>query len=81
MVKNYLTKFIFLTALFASLSGHAQVNEVLKASQFGGVTNVSFNPAIADNPFLVDINLVGVGLDCRITMSALIPRPLLIPIF
>ena len=62
MVKNYLTKFIFLTALFACLHTSAQVNDVLRASQFGGVTNVSFNPAIADNPFLVDINLVGVGL-------------------
>jgi outer membrane protein OmpA-like peptidoglycan-associated protein len=62
MVKNYLTKIIFSAALFACLSGHAQVNEVLKASQFGGITNVSFNPAIADNPFLVDINLVSAGL-------------------
>lgn len=61
MVKNYLTKIIFPAALFACLFGQAQVNEVLKASQFGGITNVSFNPAIADNPFLVDINLIGVG--------------------
>jgi len=65
MVNSYLRKITLLAALFACLYSKAQVNEVLKASQYGGISNVSFNPAIADNPFLVDINLVsaGVGLE------------------
>jgi outer membrane protein OmpA-like peptidoglycan-associated protein len=62
MIYNYLKKITFLTIIFASLHSYAQVNEVLKASQFGGITNVSYNPAIADNPFLVDINLISAGL-------------------
>ncbi len=32
----------------------------LRASNFGGVNNVNFNPAIADNRFKVDINLFAV---------------------
>ena len=62
MIHNYFKKIILLTALFAAFYGKAQVNDVLKASQFGGITNVSFNPAIADNPFLVDINLISAGM-------------------
>lgn len=58
MMHHYFRKIMFLAAIFSCLYGQAQVNEVLKASQFGGITNVSFNPAIADNPFLVDINLI-----------------------
>ncbi len=62
MIYNYSKKIIFFAFLFTALCSKAQVNDVLKASQFGGITNVSFNPAIADNPFLVDINLVSAGV-------------------
>ena len=74
MIYDYTKKLLCISLLFAWLSGSAQVNEVLKASQFGGVSNVSYNPAIADNRFLVDINLVSagfglennyIGLDCK----------------
>lgn len=58
---NYFKKISFIAFVLVSLCGKAQVNEVLKASQFGGVTNVSYNPAIADNPFKFDMNLISVG--------------------
>lgn len=58
MSKFYFEKIFILYLLFLSVSVKAQVNQVLSASQFGGVSNVSFNPAIADNPFFIDINLV-----------------------
>jgi outer membrane protein OmpA-like peptidoglycan-associated protein len=62
MKKNYFKRITFLIALFACLYSQGQgVNEVLRASQFGGITNVSYNPAIADNPFKFDLNLIGVG--------------------
>ena len=61
MVKNYLKPLLCTCILLTWLSGIAQVNEVLKASQFGGISNVSYNPAIADNRFLVDINLISIG--------------------
>ncbi len=61
MIHYYFKKFAFIAVLFVCLSSRAQVNEVLKASQFGGVTNVSYNPAIADNPFKFDMNLVSLG--------------------
>ena len=51
-----------LTLLFCRLAGSAQFYTGLNTSQFGGVTNVNFNPAIADNPFIVDINLISLGL-------------------
>ncbi|HWB64067.1 MAG TPA: DUF5723 family protein [Chitinophagales bacterium] len=47
--------------LAITLASKAQYFTGLRASQFGGVTNVDYNPAIADNHFLVDINLVGLG--------------------
>ncbi|MDB5285040.1 MAG: OmpA/MotB domain protein [Bacteroidota bacterium] len=33
----------------------------LRGSPYGGITNVDYNPAIADNRFIVDINLIGVA--------------------
>jgi outer membrane protein OmpA-like peptidoglycan-associated protein len=62
MTKNYLKPILSICILLAWLSSTAQVNEVLKASQFGGISNVSYNPAIADNRFLVDINLISLGV-------------------
>jgi outer membrane protein OmpA-like peptidoglycan-associated protein len=62
MTNDYFKKLLFITLFFASAYSYAQgVNEVLKASQFGGISNVSYNPAIADNRFLVDINLISLG--------------------
>jgi outer membrane protein OmpA-like peptidoglycan-associated protein len=44
------------------LSVQAQYNEVLKATQYGGVSNVSYNPAIAGNHFKFDMNIASLGL-------------------
>ena len=48
-------------ALFFSLS-RAQFYTGMNSSSFGGVTNVNFNPAIADNHFIADINIISMGL-------------------
>ena len=61
-MKNIYNRTILLcTIALTSLVSQAQVNEVIKASQFGGVTNVGYNPAIADNRFKFDLNLISVG--------------------
>lgn len=39
----------------------AQFFQGLRSSPYGGVTNVNYNPAIADNRFIADINIIGVG--------------------
>ena len=62
MINHYLKKITFLAILFSALIAKAQVNNVLMASQFGGITNVNFNPAIADNPFKFDMNLFSAGI-------------------
>jgi hypothetical protein len=49
-------------ALILRLSVQAQFYTGMNSSSFGGVTNVNFNPAIADAPFIVDINLISMGL-------------------
>lgn len=40
---------------------NAQFFTGLNGSAYGGITTVDFNPAIANSPFLVDINLIGIG--------------------
>ena len=59
-----MTKRVLLTSLLA-LCLHflqAQIYTGMNTSAFGGVTNVNFNPAIADNPFIVDINVISLGM-------------------
>ena len=48
--------------LMLKISTQAQYYLGLRSSTFGGVTNVDYNPAIADNPFIVDINLISLGM-------------------
>ena len=48
-------------ALFIAQYLSAQSFLGIQSTNWGGVTNVSFNPAIADSHFQVDINLIGVG--------------------
>ena len=40
---------------------HAQFFTGLNGSQYAGITTVDFNPAIANSPFIVDINIIGLG--------------------
>ncbi len=52
-----------LVLLAAVLSLQAQYFLGLRSSTLGGVTNVDYNPAIADNRLLFDINLIGFGFN------------------
>ena len=53
---------LLLIVSFASASiANAQYFIGLRGSAFGGVTNVEYNPAIADNRFIVDVNLIGIA--------------------
>ena len=62
-MKHFPQKIYFLVALLALTTfAKAQYNEVLRASNFGGVTNVNWNPAIADNRMKFDMNLITLGL-------------------
>ena len=44
-----------------ALNAEAQFFTGLNGSAYAGITTVDFNPAIANSPLLVDINLIGVG--------------------
>lgn len=40
---------------------NAQFFTGLRTSPYGGITNINFNPAIADSRYMVDINLIAIG--------------------
>ena len=61
MKKQVLSIVFCLLVIFASSSIKAQTFTGLHASTFGGVSNVSYNPAIADNHFKFDMNIIGVN--------------------
>lgn len=80
-MKKLLPLFIALT-VFVQLK--AQFFTGLRSSPFGGVTNVGYNPAIADNRFVADINLIAagfginnnyVGIDRRVILNPNIEAP------
>lgn len=48
---------LFLAVCF-TLEANAQFFLGLRGSAYGGITNVNYNPAMANSPFLVDINLI-----------------------
>jgi hypothetical protein len=56
-------KQLFLPSIIVLLSYslHAQYFIGLRGSAYGGVTNVDYNPAIADSRYMIDINLIGVA--------------------
>ncbi len=51
---------ILMVCCFA-LKTNAQFFIGLRGSAYGGITNVHYNPAIANSPYLADINLIGVA--------------------
>ncbi len=56
----------YLLAVFCFLflqNTPAQFYQGLRASAFGGVTNINYNPAISDNRFVVDVNMLGLGFN------------------
>ncbi len=50
---------MLIAVLFAGLRAQSQFFLGIRGSYYGGVTNVNYNPAIANSPFLVDINIIG----------------------
>lgn len=52
---------MLITILLGSVAAKAQFFIGLRGSNYGGITNVNYNPAIANSPFMVDINLIGVA--------------------
>lgn len=67
----------FVVQLLCIFPAFAQVNEVIRASNFGGVTNVSWNPAIADNRHRFDMNLVSLGFGFTNNYIGISNKPLL----
>ncbi len=55
------SKVMLLAMLLCSAGAQAQFFMGLRGSHYGGITNVNFNPAIANSPFIVDVNLIGVA--------------------
>jgi len=49
------------TLLLAGIAVNAQFFTGLRGSNYGGITNVNFNPAIANSPYMIDVNLIGVA--------------------
>ena len=60
MTKHILLFFSIFIACFNIVD--AQFFLGMQSSAYGGITTVDFNPAIADSRYLVDINLIGLGL-------------------
>jgi outer membrane protein OmpA-like peptidoglycan-associated protein len=58
-MKKHLLFIVLSSFLLTSL--HAQFFMGLRSSPYGGVTNVNYNPAIADSRFICDVNLIAVG--------------------
>jgi outer membrane protein OmpA-like peptidoglycan-associated protein len=54
---------LLLSITFTVLLSNAQFFTGLRSSPYGGVTNVGWNPAIADSRFIADINLIGLGVN------------------
>lgn len=59
-MRKHLPMFLF---LLASSLVQAQFFQGLRSSPYGGITNVGYNPAIADNRFVADINLFAAGFN------------------
>jgi hypothetical protein len=64
-------------ALLIGATAQAQFLTGLEGSAYGGISTVTFNPAIANSPFMADINLTGIsastsnnyiGLDRRVLL-------------
>ena len=54
---------LVLIAISFQVSTQAQFFTGLRSSPYGGITNVGWNPAISDSRFLVDINLIAIGVN------------------
>lgn len=59
MISHRLLMFAFSASVGFNAQGQFFLG--LRSSSYGGVTNVDYNPAIADNHFMVDVNLIGIA--------------------
>ena len=56
-------KYLLSILILCSVTAGAQFFQGLRSSMYGGITNVNYNPAIADAPFVADVNLIGLGFN------------------
>jgi hypothetical protein len=68
-----------LAALLVGLTANAQFFIGLRGSAYGGITNVNYNPAIANSPFLVDINIISAAATFNNNYVGINRKPLLRP--
>lgn len=66
-------------ALVCALGVRSQFFIGLRGSNYGGITNVNYNPAIANSPFMADINLIGVGATFNNNYVGMNRKPLFHP--
>lgn len=76
-MKYSLKSYLALVMICFGVMAKAQYNEVLRASNWGGVTNVNWNPAIADNRLKFDMNLVTLGFGLSNNYIGLSNKPFL----
>ncbi|MFN8276646.1 MAG: DUF5723 family protein [Chitinophagales bacterium] len=74
MKQNYQRLLLVIALVSLQWAARAQYNEVMRASQFGGVTNVNYNPAIADNRFKFDMNLISLGFSMENNYVGIDPK-------
>jgi hypothetical protein len=58
-MKRLLITFV---VVVCAITAQAQFFTGLNGSQYAGITTVDFNPAIANSPFIADINIIGAGV-------------------
>ena len=63
-MKHYKSSFLIAVFLFTmNAKMNAQQFLGMHSTSFGGVTNVNYNPAIADNHYKFDMNLISLGVN------------------
>ncbi len=70
---------MLLAALMVGTAANAQFFLGLRGSAYGGITNVNYNPAIANSPFLVDINIISAAATFNNNYVGMNRKPLLHP--
>lgn len=73
------SKVMLLSILLCGFAANAQFFIGLRGSNYGGITNVNHNPALANSPFMVDINLIGLAATFNNNYVGMNRKPLLHP--
>jgi hypothetical protein len=64
---------------FTATQTNAQFFIGMRATNYGGITNANYNPAIANSPYVVDINLIGLAATVNNNYVGIDRRALLHP--